>query len=55
MLKTGQPYHEPGPDYFDRLRPQHSIKNLAQRLSRLGCKVELSPLPTTQATQVTTA
>jgi transposase len=48
MLKTGQPYREPGPDYFDQLRPGRSVRNLVERLSRLGYKVELSPLSIAQ-------
>lgn len=53
MLKTGQPYREPGQDYFDRLRPKQSVKILVQRLNRLGYKVELSLLEGSSATQVT--
>jgi transposase len=48
MLKTNQPYREPGPDYFDRLRPQHSVKRLVERLSRLGYNVALSSNEETQ-------
>lgn len=44
MLRTNQPYRDPGPDYFDRLRPKHSVKRLVDRLSRLGYRVDLSPL-----------
>jgi transposase len=36
MLKTGQPYRDPGPDYFDRLRPKHAVNNLVKRLTSLG-------------------
>jgi transposase len=48
MLKTGQPYREPGPDYFDRLRPQHTANRLVKRLAQLGYKVDLSPLEQAQ-------
>jgi len=33
MLKTGETYREPGPDYFDRLRPQQTINRLVKRLA----------------------
>ena len=48
MLKTNQPYCDPGGDYFDRLRPQHTVRRLVARLSQLGYKVDLSPLENTQ-------
>lgn len=48
MSKTGERYREPGPDYFDRLRPQHSVNRLVKRLGQLGYKVDLSPLEPTQ-------
>jgi len=48
MLKTNHPYREPGPDYFDRLRPQHTVNRLVKRLARLGYQVGLSPLEGTQ-------
>jgi transposase len=48
MLKTNQPYREPGPDYFDRLRPQHTVNRLVKRLARLGYQVALSPLEEAQ-------
>jgi transposase len=44
MLKTGQSYREPGPDYFDRLRPQHKLNRLVKRIAQLGYKVDLSPV-----------
>ncbi len=43
MLQSGQPYRESGPDYFDRLRPQHTANRLVKRLVRLGFKVDLAP------------
>ena len=48
MLKTGQPYKEPGPDYFDRLNPRRSVHSLVKRLAALGYKVELSPIDRAQ-------
>lgn len=48
MLKTGQPYRDPGPDYFDRLRPKHTVNKLVKRITELGYKVDLSPLEETQ-------
>jgi len=49
MLKTGQPYKEPGPDYFDQLHPRRSVHSLVKRLAALGYKVELSRIDTAQA------
>jgi transposase len=48
MLTTNQPYCDPGPDYFDRLRPKRSLRRLVERLSQLGYKVELAPLEAAQ-------
>jgi transposase len=50
MLKTSSIYREPGADYFDRLRPQHSVNRLVKRLSQLGYHVNLSPIAETQTT-----
>lgn len=49
MLKTGQPYHELGRDYFDRLHPQRTVHRLVHRLSGLGYQVELTPTDGTDA------
>jgi transposase len=46
MLKTDQPYKEPGPDYFDRLRPRQTVSRMVQRIRSLGYEVTLSPVPT---------
>jgi transposase len=48
MLKTGEPYRDPGADYFDRLRPRHAANRLVKRLERLGYQVHLSALEQTQ-------
>jgi transposase len=50
MLKTGETYRQPGPDYFDRLRPQRTIKRLVKRLEQLRYKADLSPLESSQPT-----
>jgi len=50
MLKTGQSYHDPGPDFFDRLRPQHTVNRLVKRLARLGYDVTLSPVEAAKVT-----
>jgi transposase len=44
MLKTAQPYRDPGADFFDRLRPQRTVNRLVKRLAALGYKVDLTPL-----------
>jgi transposase len=43
ILKDGQPYHELGDDYFDRLHPERTAKRLLQRLERLGLSVVVTP------------
>jgi transposase len=43
ILKDGQPYHELGDDYFDRLHPERTAKRLLQRLERLGLSVVATP------------
>jgi len=48
MLKTGETYRDPGPDYFDRLRPQHAANRLIKRLNRLGYRVHILPPDETQ-------
>jgi transposase len=42
MLKNAEPYREPGQDYFDRLRPEHTANRLVKRLAALGYKVEVT-------------
>ena len=41
MLRDGVPYHDVGPDYFDRLNRANTIKRLVRKLEDLGCEVEL--------------
>ncbi len=41
MLKTGTPYQDPGPDYFDKLNKQAIVKRAVKRLETLGYKVTL--------------
>ena len=48
MLKTGTSYRDPGPDYFDHLRPQQTVHRLVKRLAQLGYKAELSPIAITE-------
>lgn len=42
MLRDGVPYHDLGPDYFDRLDRSNTIKRLVRKLEDLGCQVELN-------------
>lgn len=44
MLKDRKPYHELGPDYFDRLNPERLTRHLVKRLEALGHKVILEPV-----------
>lgn len=44
MLKTGTPYHDLGPDHFQRRNPQAQAKRLSARLRTLGYNVELTPI-----------
>jgi transposase len=43
VLKTKQPYHELGPDYFDRLEQTQLERHHVRRLEQLGSEVTLSP------------
>lgn len=45
MLKTGQTYRDAGPEFFDHLRPEQTINYLVRRITRLGFKAELTPIP----------
>jgi transposase len=44
VLNTRKPYRELGADYFDRLNPERTARNLVKRLEALGHKVTLEPL-----------
>src|SRR5262245_13891730 len=43
VLKTKRPYHELGPDYFDRLEQAQLERHHVRRLEQLGYTVTLSP------------
>jgi len=44
MLNTGEPYHDPGGDYYQKRRdPQRETRLLVARLQALGHHVELTP------------
>jgi len=43
MLKTDVCYHELGPDFFDKLKPEQYRRYLVKRLESLGFNVELKP------------
>ena len=45
MIRDEEPYRELGGDYFDRCRPEATLKRLTGRLHKLGFKVTLEPLP----------
>ncbi|WP_169460948.1 hypothetical protein [Ktedonobacter racemifer] len=43
MVKTGEPYHEKGVDYFTTLNKQKIQQRLVRQLERLGNTVILQP------------
>lgn len=43
MLTQRQPYHDLGPDYFDRLNQERLERSLVRRLEQLGHRVILEP------------
>jgi len=45
LLKTGEAYHELGPDYYQPDDPQRTVCRLTKRLERLGYRVTLAPAP----------
>jgi transposase len=45
ILKTGEPYHELGADYYQPADPQRTARRLTKRLERLGFTVTLTPAP----------
>jgi len=45
MIRDQEPYRELGADYFDRCRPEATVKRLTGRLHNLGFKVTLEALP----------
>lgn len=44
MASTDQPYQEPGPDYYTRLRPNHTKNRAIKTLRQLGYNVTLDPV-----------
>ncbi len=46
MLAKGTTYVELGADYFDKLNQAQVERRLLNRLTQLGYKVTLEPLPT---------
>jgi len=47
VLKTQQPYHELGADYFDKLQQAQLERHHVRRLEQLGYTVTLTPAPAT--------
>jgi transposase len=45
ILRDDVPYHDLGPDYFDKLNKDHIIRNYKKRLEALGLVVEISEAP----------
>jgi len=45
ILKTGEPYHELGADYYQTADPQRTARRLTKRLEHLGYSVTLTPAP----------
>jgi transposase len=45
VLRTGQPYADLGPDYFDRLDADRLQRHHVHRLRELGFEVALTPVP----------
>ena len=43
MLERGQDYQELGGDYFDKRRPDDTVRRLTQRLQQLGYQVTQNP------------
>jgi transposase len=46
MLKDGTPYHDLGPDHFQRRGNSTQTQRLIRRLQSLGYAVDIKPLPT---------
>jgi len=49
LIQRKQPYRELGGDYYDRRRPEVTIKRLVKRLEQLGCQVSVSQAPVSVA------
>jgi len=46
MIKRATPYYERGADFFDQLNPDGTRRWLVRRLTQLGYRVSLEPIPT---------
>jgi transposase len=49
FTKAGEPYHDLGSDYFDKLNKEHLEKSLVKRLEKLGNRVTIQPKTATAA------
>ena len=47
MLSTGEPYNDPGSDFYARLNPDKAKNRALDQLRRMGCSVTLHPLAAT--------
>jgi hypothetical protein len=45
MLRDQVPYHDLGPDHFDRLQANRLERHYVRRLEVLGFQVQLTPAP----------
>jgi transposase len=45
ILRTGEPYHELGADYYQRADPARLAQRLSKRIEQLGYTVTLAPTP----------
>jgi transposase len=43
VLASGEPYHNPGPDYYDRRHVEHVTRRAVHTLERLGYRVTIEP------------
>jgi len=49
LIKSREPYHDLGADYFDKRNAQSTAKRLVRRLQELGYSINLNPLATAVA------
>ena len=49
LIERGQDYQDLGTDYFDRRRPDTTVRNLTTRLAQLGYEVVLTPKTAVEA------
>jgi hypothetical protein len=45
LIATGEHYHEPGGDFFDRQHPERTAKRLSRRLQNIGFDVTIRRRP----------